>query len=89
MEVSVSFRVDQIKTGVQLNDDQELIATFQFQSKVHPADIARVLNLQKTRVPMTCTISSNQAELDLRIQQVDKNGEVDDVGVRILDVGTK
>ena len=85
MNVSVSFRVDKIKTGIQLDEDtQELEATIQFQCKVHPADIARVLNLQKTRVPMTCTISSNQAELDLKIQQVDKNGEVDGVGAKLL-----
>jgi hypothetical protein len=47
----------------------ELITTIQFDAKVLPASIARLVNLQRQGAPLLVVISSPQAIMDLDIQE--------------------
>jgi len=50
-------------------DDQGLVTTVQFDVKIHPAMLARILNLQRQGAPLLATIGSPQASMDLYIQE--------------------
>ena len=47
----------------------ELTTTIQFDAKVPPANIARLINLQRQGAPLLVTISSPQAIMDLAIEE--------------------
>ncbi|MGQ9676551.1 MAG: hypothetical protein ACUVX1_12890 [Chloroflexota bacterium] len=49
-------------------DDGGLVTTIQFNSKVHPGMLARILNLQRQGCPLLAAISSPQATMDLYTQ---------------------
>jgi len=49
-------------------DEQGLVTTIKFEVKIHPASLARILNLQRQGAPLLAIISSPQATLDLNIQ---------------------
>ena len=49
-------------------DEQGLVTTIKFEAKIHPASLARILNLQRQGAPLLAIISSPQATLDLNIQ---------------------
>jgi hypothetical protein len=46
-----------------------LVTTIQFETKVRPGVLARILNLQRQGFPLLAVISSPQASLDLYIQE--------------------
>jgi hypothetical protein len=46
-----------------------LVTTIQFDAKIQPAHIARILNLQRQGAPLLVTIGSPQAAMDLNIQE--------------------
>jgi len=46
-------------------DEQGLVTTIKFEVKIHPASLARILNLQRQGAPLLATIGSPQATLDL------------------------
>ena len=50
-------------------DDKGLVTTIKFEVKIHPASLARILNLQRQGAPLLAIISSPQATLDLNIQE--------------------
>mgnify|MGYP001155232683 CR=1 FL=1 len=56
-------------------DQDGLVSTIQFDAKVHPASIARLLNMQRQGVPLIVSISSPQASMDLNIQEEHPNAE--------------
>lgn len=47
----------------------QLVTTISFDAKVHPAIIARLLNLQRQGAPLLVAISSPQAIMDLAIEE--------------------
>jgi len=47
----------------------KLITTIQFEAQVPPANIARLVNLQRQGTPLLATISSPQAVMDLAIEE--------------------
>jgi len=49
--------------------DRQLVTTIKFEAKIHPASVARILNLQRQGAPLLAIISSMQATLDLNIQE--------------------
>ena len=49
-------------------DDNGQVTTIQFNTKIHPASLARILNLQRQGAPLLATIASPQATMDLYIQ---------------------
>ena len=49
-------------------DDKGLLTTIKSEVKIHPASLARILNLQRQGAPLLATIGSPQATLDLNIQ---------------------
>lgn len=49
--------------------DGGLVTTIQFQTKLHPGVLARILNLQRQGCPLLATISSPQATMDLYIHE--------------------
>jgi len=50
-------------------DDEGLVTTIQFDTKIPPQALARVLNLQRQGCPILAVISSPQATLDLYVQE--------------------
>ena len=50
-------------------DDKGLVTAIKFEVKIHPASLARILNLQRQGAPLLATIGSPQATLDLDIQE--------------------
>lgn len=55
-----------IRTRVK---DGALVSTLQFQARVPVPSIARILDLQRRGVPITATIATPQAAMDLDIQE--------------------
>ena len=49
--------------------DEVLVTTIQFDAKIQPAHIARILNLQRQGLPLLVTIGTPQAAMDLSIQE--------------------
>jgi len=47
----------------------ELVTTIQFDAKIPPATIARLVNLQRQGAPLLVSISSPQAVMDLAIEE--------------------
>ena len=47
----------------------EVVTTIKFDAKVPPANIARILNLQRQGAPLLVAISSPQAIMDLAIEE--------------------
>jgi len=58
-------------------DDQGQVTTIQFNTKIHPGLLARILNLQRQGVPLLATIGSPQASMDLYVQE-ERVGELTD-----------
>jgi len=56
-----------ITTKVRLARDQGLSTTLSIEAKLQPADIARLLNMQKQEAPITVSIGSDQLMFDLDI----------------------
>jgi hypothetical protein len=50
-------------------DDQGQVTTIQFNAKIHPGMLARILNLQRQGAPLLATIGSPQASMDLYVQE--------------------
>jgi hypothetical protein len=50
-------------------NDEGLVTTIRFDTKVHPGVLARILNLQRQGCPLLATIGSPQATLDLYVQE--------------------
>jgi hypothetical protein len=48
-------------------DEGGLVTTLQFEAKIPPSSIARILNLVRQGVPLMATIESPQAHMDLAI----------------------
>jgi len=73
MEVKILIsQITNLTTKTKLKGG--LLTTIQFEAKVNPQSIARVLNLQRQGAPLLVTIGSPQASMDLFIQE-DKEGE--------------
>ena len=65
-EIKIS-EVKSIITKVRLNPEGSLITTLSIEAKLQPADIARLLNMQKQGAPITVSIGSDQLMFDLDI----------------------
>ncbi len=50
--------------------DQGLMSTIQMECKMHPADIARIMNLEKQGCPLYAIIGTNQAAMDLQFSEI-------------------
>lgn len=57
-----------LATKTQFNDEG-LVTTIKFDTKIHPGVLARILNLQRQGCPLLAVISSPQATLDLYVQE--------------------
>jgi len=76
MQVKVSIpQVNEVKVTTKCDEDG-LVSIVQLEARLSPSDVARLLNLQAKSAPIYCEIGSNQAMLDLVINEVDANGEV-------------
>ena len=78
MKVELNFaEIEGLKIATKIDaDSQDLVAVIQFETKVHPGDVARLLNLQRQFKTMYCHIGSQQAELDLVWRVVKQGGEI-------------
>lgn len=61
-----------ITTKVKLYPEQGLITTLSIDAHLQPADIARILNMQKQGAPLNMTIGSEQLmfDLDIAVSQI-------------------
>jgi len=57
-------------------DENGLLTTIQFEAKINPGSIARILNLARQGVPIMAAISSPQAHLDLTVSEYTPAEEV-------------
>ena len=77
----VDLKIENIRgitTKTKVDDQGELVGAIQVEAQVNPAIIARLLNLQRQRVPLFITIGTDQLALDLRIESVNPmTGEVE------------
>ncbi len=79
MKVEVAFEdIQDIQVATKLDADDGLVCMVKFQAKVHPGDIGKLLNLQKQFVPISCTMRSDQAQLDFTWHTVKETGEIDE-----------
>ena len=60
---------DIAKLAIKTRFDEGLVTTIQFDAKIQPTHIARILNLQRQGAPLLVTIGSPQAAMDLNIQE--------------------
>ncbi len=67
MKVEISSaNVQSLQLATKVDKESgDLIAKVSVETKLHPADIARILNLQKNKAPLFFSVGSQQAELDL------------------------
>lgn len=50
-------------------DDNGLVTSIRFDTKIHPGALARILNLQRQGAPLIATIGSPQATMDLYVHE--------------------
>jgi hypothetical protein len=60
-------RVESFTTRVKLHPEKGLITILAIETKMAPADIARLLNMQKQGPPISIIIGSDQLLFDLEI----------------------
>lgn len=66
MKVEVTSKnVQKLQLATKVDDEGDLTVKVSVESKLHPGDIARLLNLQKNGAPLFFSIGSQQAQLDL------------------------
>ena len=88
MKVELTFPdIHDVQAATKLDEDAGLIVLLRFTTKVHPGDIARLLNLQKQNVPIFCVIGSKQAALDLAWHTVGQGGEIEESSVGAIAAG--
>jgi len=69
----VDLKIENVKgitTKIKMDDNGNLIGAIQVEANVNPAIIARLLNLQRQRMPLFITIGTDQLAMDLQIQAV-------------------
>jgi hypothetical protein len=74
MRVEIMF-TDITKLTTRTRFEESLVTTIQFDTKLQPAHIARILNLQRQGAPLLVTIGSPQAAMDLSIQEDKEEAE--------------
>lgn len=79
MKVEItSNTVSRMQLATKVDDESgNIITRISVESILHPADIARLLNLQKNKAPLFFSVGSQQAQLDLefftiRSEKVDR-----------------
>lgn len=75
VEVLISD-ISELRTKTRL-DEQGQITTVQFDAKIKPALIARILNLQRQGAPLLVSIGSPQATMDLDINEYSAHAEAE------------
>lgn len=61
-----SNNIQKLQLATKVDDESgELMVKVSVESKLSPADIARLLNLQKNKAPLFFSVGSQQAQLDL------------------------
>ena len=75
MKISILIN-DITKLSTKTRWDEGLVTTIQFDAKIHPSLIARLLNIQRQSVPFFVTIGTNQAMMDLDFKE-EKEKETD------------
>ncbi len=66
----VDLKIENIRgitTSTKIDDNGELVGAIKVEAQVNPSIIARLLNLQKQRVPLFITIGTDQLAMDLQI----------------------
>ncbi len=78
MKVEVAInQVEEMVTKVKYDEDlKALVAVVQLKVKASPIMLARLANLQQIEAPLYCIIGSNQAAMDLG---VDQKGIIDQI----------
>ena len=69
----VDLKIENIKgitTSTKVDDNGELIGAIRVEAIVNPIIIARLLNLQRQRVPLFITIGTDQIAMDLQIATI-------------------
>lgn len=56
---------DVAKLSTKTKWEEGLVTTIQFETRIHPALLARLLNIQRQQVPIFLTIGTSQAMMDL------------------------
>ncbi len=64
-------RIDNMRTSTKPDKETgDLVTTISVEARIHPGDIARLLNLQKQKAPLFVNIGSKQAALDLKFEDL-------------------
>ena len=64
--------VENVKAGIKLNKDGELVQTITFEGPLDEKSLARFLYLVRSNMSITCTFSTPQLQMDLLIQEIEK-----------------
>ena len=65
MKVEITAAVEDIKGTTGITDMGDAEYTLKMKVQITPGDYARLMNLQRQRVPMKITLSSDQALMDI------------------------
>ncbi len=77
MQVDItSHNVQKLQLATKVDDAGDLIVKISAESKIHPADVARLLYLQKNKAPLYFSVGSMQATMDLEMVTI-KSEKVD------------
>jgi len=75
LETQLEFEVYDIEIATK-RDKTGLVGVLKVGFPVNPGELGRLLCLQKQHATMTLRLSSNQAQFDLKMTEVDGNGEI-------------
>lgn len=74
-------RIDNMRTSTKPDKESgDLVTTISVEARIHPGDIARLLNLQKQKAPLFVNIGSKQAALDLKFEDLKAEPEKVEAG---------
>ncbi len=77
--------IENIKLAIQMKDEKDQlprqITKITFETDAPVRQIARIMHLQKTGVPIISRFQSPQAQFDIKVEQVDTStGQIHDEG---------
>lgn len=89
MKVEITAAIEDIKGYTGITDMGDPDYQLKLKVQITPGEYARLLNLQRQRVPMKLVISSDQAIMDLGIQPFGLKTDLEQVDVKTGEITSK
>ncbi|OGO03890.1 MAG: hypothetical protein A2Y72_03590 [Chloroflexi bacterium RBG_13_53_26] len=70
MKVEITAKVEIVSIAHTFPEDEEPATILKLKTKLPPAEVARILNIQRQGAPLTMTIGTEQLAFDLSFSEV-------------------